>query len=160
MLNLGLANLRRSSKPRPSSRKKLGRLAIEAVTASTTDPYSLLNSSSSSFQALSPVNHWLAEFIGSDQRSLYTFFRFSSFLAIMATSKPFQGLTFYVPIGSSLKKATKQLQSLIGGHGGALSGSFNDNVRFSFFQRTGAICPNFSIFKRLKYNVDIQQSPF
>jgi len=49
----------------------------------------------------------------------------------MASSKPFQGLTFYVPIGSSLKKTTKQLQSLIGGHGGALSGSFNDNVSYA-----------------------------
>jgi hypothetical protein len=48
----------------------------------------------------------------------------------MSSSKAFQGLTFYVPIGSNLKKTVKQLQSLVTSHGGTFASGFSDKVRF------------------------------
>lgn len=51
----------------------------------------------------------------------------------MSSNAALKGLVFYAPIGSSVKKSSKTLQTLITSHGGAWATAFSDKVRLPLF---------------------------
>jgi preprotein translocase subunit SecA/nephrocystin-3 len=73
----------------------------------------------------------------------------------MATSASFKGLSFYIPIGSSLKKTAKQLQALVVSHGGNLSASFGDQVTHALVSDSEMASNSSMIEKALKKGVAV-----